>query len=247
MVLPETTYRTNTNLKVTGTIHFNKPTSLSFDFDLPIDEDFKISTWVDPTDKSVQVWLLNPKKYESKIVGQDILASPFYDSYSLTIKREDIESNCTLLTNFANAIYFYSPLGKYGELSNFADFGFEYENLYYPTVEHFYQSQKFVDKDYSELIRQAKTPKTASDLGKSRNKKINSVWDDIKNDIMFDGVKKKFDNHKILKELLLSTEDKLIIENSPYDNYWGIGRSGDGLNQLGTTLMRVRLKLKNAL
>ena len=64
---------------------------------------------------------------------------------------------------------------------------------------------------------------------------------------MLDGVQKKFDTHENLKELLLSTGDTLIIENSPYDNYWGIGQTGDGLNQLGTTLMRVRQRLKNAL
>lgn len=64
---------------------------------------------------------------------------------------------------------------------------------------------------------------------------------------MFAGVQKKFDTHKVLKELLLSTGDNLIIENSPYDNYWGIGQTGDGLNQLGTALMRVRQILRNAL
>lgn len=64
---------------------------------------------------------------------------------------------------------------------------------------------------------------------------------------MIVGVQKKFETHENLKELLLSTGDNLIIENSPYDNYWGIGSTGDGLNQLGTTLMRVRQKLKNAL
>lgn len=167
MVLPETTYRTNTKIKVTGTIHFNSSTSLGFDFEFPSDEDFKVSTWTDPTDKFVQVWLLDPKKYESKIVAQDVLTSPVYDSYSLTIERSEIESSCTLLTDFARAIYFYSTLDSFGEFSNFADFGFEYENKYYPTVEHYYQSQKFVDTYYSELIRQAKTPKAAADLGKA--------------------------------------------------------------------------------
>lgn len=247
MVLPGTTYRTNTHLKVTGTIHFDKPLSLGFDFHLPKDEDFKISTWADPTDHFIQAWLLYPKKYESTIVARDVLASPFYDSYSLTIPRQVIENSCSLLTDFQKAIYFYSPLDKFGELSNFAGFGFEYENLYYSTVEHFYQSQKFIDKDYSALIRQATTPKAAADMGKSRDKTIKADWDKVKNDIMAIGVQRKFDTHENLKNLLLSTGDNLIIENSPYDNYWGIGSTGDGLNQLGTTLMRVRETLKYTL
>ena len=244
MVLPETIYRTNTNIKVTGTIHFNNPTSLGFDFVLPLDEDFKVSTWTDPTDNFIQVWLLDPKKYESKIIAQDVLTSKFYESYSLTIERGNIENCCTLLTDFGKAIYFYSSFDKYGEFSNFADFGFEYEKIYYPTVEHFYQSQKFIDENYSELIRKAKTPKSAADLGKSRDQKLQPDWDEIKNDIMFVGVQQKFDTHPVLRELLLSTGDNLIIENSPYDNYWGIGQTGNGLNHLGTTLMRVRQKLK---
>lgn len=247
MILPGTTYRTKKNIQVKGTIHFDKPLSLGFDFDLPADEDFIISIWTDPTDNFIQAWLLDPKKYESKIVERDVLSSPFYGSYSLTIPHDVIENNCSLQTDFEKAVYFYSPLDKFGELSNFADFGFEYERLYYSTVEHFYQSQKFVDKDYAELIRQAKTPKAAADLGKSRDKKLKTDWDQIKNDIMIIGVQKKFETHENLKELLLSTGDNLIIENSPYDNYWGIGSTGDGLNQLGTTLMRVRQKLKNVL
>jgi N-glycosidase YbiA len=247
MILPGTTYQTNTNIKVKGTIHFDKPLSLGFDFDLPFGEDFKISIWTDPTDKLIQVWLLDPKKYESKIVERDVLASPFYDSYSLTISRDAIENSCSLLTDFEKAIYFYSPLDKFGELSNFAGFGFEYENLYYSTVEHFYQSRKFIDKDYSEQIRQAKTPKVAADMGKNRDKQIIADWDEIKNDIMTIGVQRKFDSHENLINLLLSTGENLIIENSPYDNYWGIGSTGDGLNQLGTSLMRVRQKLNNAL
>jgi predicted NAD-dependent protein-ADP-ribosyltransferase YbiA (DUF1768 family) len=38
-----------------------------------------------------------------------------------------------------------------------------------------------------------------------------------------------------------------LIENSPYDNFWGIGRTGTGLNYLGTVLMQVRKNIKNAL
>lgn len=247
MVLPETTYQTTTKIKVTGTVHFNKPACLDFDFEMPIGEVFKISTWTDPTDNFIQVWLLDSEKYETKIVTQEVLKSPFYDSYSLTMERTDIEKNCTLVTDFAKAIYFYSSSDKYGEFSNFADFGFDYENRYYPTVEHFYQSQKFVDKNYSELIRRARTPKTAADLGKNRDQKLIADWDKIKNDIMLVGVQKKFETHGVLKELLLSTDENLIIENSPYDNYWGIGQTGEGLNQLGTILMRVRQKLKTAL
>lgn len=69
-------------------------------------------------------------------------------------------------------------------------------------------------------------------------------WDEIKNDIMFQGVKRKFESNPDILESLLATEEKLLIENSPYDKYWGIGQDGSGYNQLGTILMRVRLILR---
>lgn len=55
----------------------------------------------------------------------------------------------------------------------------------------------------------------------------------------------KFSKHHQLKALLLSTDSILLIENSPYDNFWGIGRTGIGLNYLGTILMRLRSELSN--
>lgn len=140
MILPGTTYRTKTQIQAKGTIHFNKPLTLEFNFELPVVEDFKISIGKDPTDIFIQVWLLDSKKHESEIVEQKILASPFYNSFSLTISHVVIENHCDLLTDFEKVIYSYSPKNKFGELSNFADFGFEYQTLFYPTVEHFYQS-----------------------------------------------------------------------------------------------------------
>ena len=63
---------------------------------------------------------------------------------------------------------------------------------------------------------------------------------------MFTGLTRKFEIHQNLKDLLISTEDLLLIENSPFDNYWGIGKSGDGFNKLGILLMRIREIVKNA-
>ena len=37
----------------------------------------------------------------------------------------------------------------------------------------------------------------------------------------------KFTTHKTLMDLLLQTGDAILVENSPYDRYWGNG--GDGM------------------
>jgi predicted NAD-dependent protein-ADP-ribosyltransferase YbiA (DUF1768 family) len=42
----------------------------------------------------------------------------------------------------------------------------------------------------------------------------------------------------------LETYDEELIEDSPYDSYWGIGPSGNGKNMLGKILMETREYLK---
>jgi N-glycosidase YbiA len=246
MILPGTTYKTTKDLRVNGTIHFDKPYSEGFEFDLPKGTDFLISYWTEPSDNVVQVLPLDSEKFKEQIVDREILNSPFYDSFSFNINRIDIENDSILIYDFSKAIYFYSTNDKYGEFSNFSAFGIDFDGLYYPTIEHYFQSQKFIDSKYSEKIRTANTPKEASDLGKSRDYKIKDDWEIIKDDIMFSGLMKKFETHYHLKDLLLSTRDSLLIENSPFDNYWGIGKTGDGFNKLGNILMRIREIIKNA-
>jgi ribA/ribD-fused uncharacterized protein len=240
MLLPGTTYRTNKKIKVSGFIHFRKPVSGGFEYELPAGEEFKIALDTYPKDNMIHVLLADEKKFEPEIVDRHSLESPLYDGYSVIMPRNEIEKNCELLTDFADAIYFYSPFEEFGAFSNFSSHGFEFENLYYPTVEHFYQSQKFEDRVYAEQVRKANSPKEASELGKSRDHKLKEDWEEMKIDVMRKGVLRKFETHETLKTLLLSTNDKLLIENSPYDNFWGIGRTGEGVNQLGTILMIVR-------
>jgi len=137
-------------------------------------------------------------------------------------------------------IYFYSQDQKYGEFSNFAPFGIEMDGIWYPTVEHFYQSQKFIDSDYAELIRKVENPKKAAELGKSQKYLIKPDWDEVRLEIMRRAVTKKFTTHSELMELLMSTGDAELIENSPFDYFWGCGKDGTGQNNLGKILMQIR-------
>ena len=81
--------------------------------------------------------------------------------------------------------------------------------------------------------------------GRSRKEKIKRNWNKIKDNVMYDAVYAKFTQHESLKELLLSTNDAKLIEDSPTDAYWGVGANNRGLNRLGTILMNVRKKLDN--
>lgn len=45
---------------------------------------------------------------------------------------------------------------------------------------------------------------------------------------MYQAVRKKFETHSQLHELLLATGDEEIVENAPGDYYWGCGKDSSG-------------------
>lgn len=143
-------------------------------------------------------------------------------------------------------IYFYSKTEAWHELSNFAPFGFEEDGAYWPTVEHYFQAQKFPGAEngaYRERIRKAKTPKEAKSLGRTRTIAIRPDWEEVKDGIMLAALRRKFAAAK-LRDLLLSTGDRRLVEAAPTDYYWGCGRTGTGKNRLGELLMQTRDELK---
>ncbi|WP_417382841.1 NADAR family protein [Gimesia sp.] len=142
------------------------------------------------------------------------------------------------------AIYFYTKNDEYGEFSNFSPHGVERDELWWPTVEHYFQAQKFEDDVYRERIRNAHNAMQAANLGRSRKVPLRADWEEIKDQIMYQGVLKKFQTHAELKSLLLSTGEQEIVENAPGDYYWGCGKEGTGLNRLGEILVRVRGELR---
>jgi len=54
----------------------------------------------------------------------------------------------------------------------------------------------------------------------------------------------KFSQHTHLMGMLLDTGDALLVEDSPHDAFWGIGRDGTGKNQLGLLLQETRAELR---
>lgn len=145
-------------------------------------------------------------------------------------------------------IYFYAVNEvPYGCFSNFSPHGFMLDDLYWPTSEHYYQAQKFWGTPHLEKVRQMPTPKAAASLGRRRDMPLRADWESVKDAVMQKAVLTKFRTHADLRELLLSTANELIIENSPIDYYWGCGQDGSGKNKLGETLMTVRHLLRQEL
>ena len=137
-------------------------------------------------------------------------------------------------------IYFYSSHEEpYGCFSNFSEHGFEFDGLYWATVEHYFQAHKFAGNPYTKQIRTAKTPKQAKELGRTREHPLRSDWEDVKVDLMRQAVLRKFQTHADIRTILLDTGNEEIVENSA-DAYWGSGSDGSGENMLGLILMETR-------
>ena len=183
----------------------------------------------------------------------DTLKCPVVETYensniNLTFERiEALDSVVKrLLDGQKEKIFFWSQKDKYGAFSNFYHFPFEVHGLMYKTVEHFYQSQKAVNQydQWLEIVN-AKTPKMAKYLGSKVVLPID--WEDQKYSIMLQGVRLKFYQNSDLTNLLISTGDAIIYEDSPYDKIWGTGKRGgigSGKNLLGKILMEVRSELQ---
>jgi len=143
-------------------------------------------------------------------------------------------------------IYFYTKGEEYGCFSNFSPHGFELDALWWATSEHYFQAQKFTGTPYAEQIRLVRIPKDAARMGRDRKHPLRSDWEQVKDDIMRKAVLCKFETHADIRDVLLSTDDELIVENSPIDYYWGCGADGTGKNMLGQILMEVRQVLRSS-
>ena len=141
-------------------------------------------------------------------------------------------------------IEFYKEFGELGYLANYSNHGFTKDGVFYKTVEHYYQSEKFDDPEIKNKIINADTPKEASNIGRDRNLKRIDDFKSIKNQVMFDGILEKFRQHRDIAYKLIETRNKKIAEATIDEYYWGIGKDKSGKNVIGDILVRVRERIK---
>ena len=141
-------------------------------------------------------------------------------------------------------IYFYQTSGPHGCFSNFSRHPVFLDGKKWPTSEHNFQAQKFLEPAVQEKIRLRKTPREAADLGRDRSLPLRPDWESVKDDVMRKAVEAKFSQHEELKATLLGTGEEELIEQTTHDYYWGCGTNGNGKNMLGCILMEVREKLR---
>jgi len=115
----------------------------------------------------------------------------------------------------------------------------------------------FNDTDIAVEILESTSPRAQKALGRAVSGFDNAIWLENRERIVREGSYWKFKNGKgpdgeSLKEVLLATGNKELVEASPRDRIWGIGfgekealkmRKKWGLNLLGKALIWAREKL----
>lgn len=131
---------------------------------------------------------------------------------------------------------------------------FEIEGIEYKSAEHWMMAEKarlFKDEEILAEILTVPSPAEAKKLGRKVRNFEQSTWEAHRYEIVKKGNLHKFAQAPELKEFLLNTAPRIIVEASPYDRIWGIGLTQDakgvehpmnwkGLNLLGFALMEVR-------
>ncbi|WP_412932291.1 NADAR family protein [Escherichia coli] len=118
-------------------------------------------------------------------------------------------SNCHHLFNF------YSTSDDYGDFSNFAAWPIKVDGKTWPTSEHYFQAQKFLDEKYREEIRRVSSPMVAARMGRDRSKPLRKNWESVKEQVMRKALRAKFEQHAELrgKARLVLTKDGQIFLN----------------------------------
>ncbi|KAI4518451.1 DUF1768-domain-containing protein [Schizophyllum commune Loenen D] len=143
-------------------------------------------------------------------------------------------------------IYFYNKHAPHYSFTNFSPHSVRYKGKRYPTSEHLYQAFKFMKhKPYlAEHIRTCSSaPLRALIEARRFGPEKRRDWEEKKVEKMEKALWYKFTQHLDLWQELVNTGDAELVENSPYDWFWGIGQDGKGRNELGKALMRLRKEL----
>lgn len=134
---------------------------------------------------------------------------------------------------------------------------FVVDGVRYATAEHWMMAGKarlFGDADAERRALEAVHPKQAKDAGRSVRGFDEAEWERHRFELVVQGSVHKFGADPRLRDYLLGTESRVLVEASPLDRVWGIGLAADderaqdparwrGMNLLGFALMEARQRL----
>ena len=143
-------------------------------------------------------------------------------------------------------------------LSQWFPCSFVVDGQYYNCAEQYMMAEKariFGDEEIRQQILAEYSQMAMKKLGRKVKNYDDAVWKNVRFDVVVKGNLAKFSQNEKLRNFLISTDDKVLVEASPKDEVWGIGldeHSSEasspwkwkGTNLLGFALMEVRDKLR---
>lgn len=150
-------------------------------------------------------------------------------------------------TYTANVIKFHNKGEPYFEFTNLYDVPITIGTVTYKSSEHYFQSQKYTHiPAVQQLILDQPTPEKARESGEFHNGNILPDWEGRKVNVMYEALKAKFQQHPDLREMLKLTGSSRLILHTATDKFWGDGGDGNGDNQLGRLLMKLRDEIQES-
>lgn len=159
-----------------------------------------------------------------------------------------------------SVIGFHNPDESYGFLSNWYLSDFTVDGIKFSSMEQYMMYQKavvFKDKDIASQILKTNDVARIKDFGRQVSNYNDSVWNGMRQIVIYKGLLEKFRQNEKLKKALLDTGDDILAECAVSDKIWGIGLSmkdsnkndikrWKGQNLLGFALMLVRNELRES-
>lgn len=131
------------------------------------------------------------------------------------------------------------------------------DDVNYNCCEQYMMHQKalfFGDIETAKKIMKTPSPRDQKMLGRSVKNFNKDLWDRVNLNIVYKANLAKFTQIKELREALLNTGNRILVEASPYDQIWGIGMGEEepgvenpinwkGQNLLGQVITLVKQEL----
>ena len=157
-----------------------------------------------------------------------------------------------------NVIGFHNPDEPYGFLSNWYRSEFSVDGIKFTSMEQYMMYKKailFEDAEIASQILKTDDVVLIKELGRKVSNYNDTVWNGMRQVVIYKGLLEKFRQNDDLKKSLLDTGDNMLAECAVKDCVWGIGLSMTdnnrndinawrGQNLLGFSLMLVRGELR---
>jgi ribA/ribD-fused uncharacterized protein len=148
-------------------------------------------------------------------------------------------------------VFFYEQ--DFYVLSNFSAFKLRRRGFHFDTSESAYHWEKFTsqgdpDDDRRKLIRDsiitADSAHDAFGIARAHVRFVRLDWNEVKVRIMREILRMKVEQHEYVGRKLLATGQRVLVENSWRDDFWGWGPDRTGQNMLGKLWMEIRTELR---